>query len=385
MKTKAILFISIFLFQTGIVYCQGKWTQKADYPGGDASYFGFGFVIGDKAFVSGSIASCFYEYNSELDIWTQKAQIPITGGYTAFLSPFAIGNSGYLINPMTNDVWQYNQPLDTWIQKNNFPGLSRYDAIAFSYNGKGYYGLGNDSNPQSDFWEYDPTNDSWSQLNDMPIGRSSATVFVIGNKAYIGTGLIAGNNFSNDFWEYNISADSWTRIADLPGSDRVRTVGFSIYDKGYVGTGLGFGYLNDFWQYNPVTDSWIQLDDFPGPKRQGAVSFEINNKGYITSGYDGSSMVIVYPDLWEYEPFGTGFNNIEEAKLLKIYPNPANNIIEISTPEPEFQVEVLNIFGQVLLKENNRRKIYINNFAAGTYVVKVTTEEKSWQQRIIVY
>ena len=93
----------------------------------------------------------------------------------------------------------------------------------------------------------------------------------------------------------------------------------------------------------------------------------------------------MYHDLWEYEPIETSSVNIQKAELLNIYPNPANSFIEISTPVAEFQVEILNVFGQVLLKDYNSRSLSIINLAAGTYVVKVTTEKKSWQQRIIVY
>ena len=99
------------------------------------------------------------------------------------LCAFSINNFGYIIKTNTNEVWQYNQSTDTWLQKGNFPGTEKYNIpIAFSFEGKGYYGLGKDVDSEnlSDLWEYNPIDDSWIQLTDMPIGRSSATVFLIG-------------------------------------------------------------------------------------------------------------------------------------------------------------------------------------------------------------
>ncbi|MGN6193740.1 MAG: hypothetical protein ACTHOB_02305, partial [Ginsengibacter sp.] len=53
------------------------------------------------------------------------------------------------------------------------PGSGREFAIAFSINGKRYFGLGYGDpsrlNPEgADFWEYDPATDEWTQKHDVP-------------------------------------------------------------------------------------------------------------------------------------------------------------------------------------------------------------------------
>jgi hypothetical protein len=51
----------------------------------------------------------------------------------------------------------------------------------------------------------------------------------------------------------------WTQKANIGAVGRDGAVGFSIGNKGYIGTGSnGTTYLNDFWEYDPETNVWIQ-------------------------------------------------------------------------------------------------------------------------------
>jgi N-acetylneuraminic acid mutarotase len=140
---------------------------------------------------------------------------------------------------------------------------------------------------------------NWIELSDFDgVPRSSAVGFVIGNKAYVGTGY-DGKNRLNDFWEYDPQTNNWTRKADFPGAARNGAVGFSVNSKGYIGTGYdGVNRLKDFYEYDPATDTWVQMSDFGGTARYGGVAFAIGNKGYVATGDDGNFL----KDLWEYDP-----------------------------------------------------------------------------------
>lgn len=69
----------------------------------------------------------------------------------------------------------------------------------------------------------DPANDSWVKVADFPgqTGRSGAVAFVMGNKAYVGTGY-NGKDRLKDFWEYDPATNSGTRKADFGGTARLR-------------------------------------------------------------------------------------------------------------------------------------------------------------------
>lgn len=85
--------------------------------------------------------------------------------------------------------------------------------------------------------------------------REGAVGFSIGNKGYIGTGG-DGINYSKEFWEWDQTTNAWTQKANFEGNAREGALGFSIGNKGYIGIGLGSNSgtlysLNDFWEYNP--------------------------------------------------------------------------------------------------------------------------------------
>ena len=83
---------------------------------------------------------------------------------------------------------------------------------------------------------------------------------------------------------YCFAQGTWTPKADFGGTGRWGAVGFSIGNKGYIGTGWDNGPHQDFWEYNPSTDAWTQKANFGGTARYGAVGFSIGNKGYIGTG-----------------------------------------------------------------------------------------------------
>lgn len=149
-------------------------------------------------------------------------------------------------------------------------------------------------------WSYSDAQNAWTQVTDVPgTGRIGAVGFSINNKGYLGTGS-DGANFKKDFWEYDPNSNTWTQKADLGGAAREYAVGFALGTYGYIGTGNGTGdNKDDFWQYNPVSNTWTQKADFLGAPRYRATGFSIGNKGYLGTGYTGNA---TKKDFYEYDP-----------------------------------------------------------------------------------
>ena len=166
--------------------------------------------------------------------------------------------------------------------------------------------------------KYDSISDAWSRIQDFGgIARKGITSvgFSIGNKGYIGTGTDASsNNWYDDFWEYSPAGDTWTQREDFPGGTRACCVGFELNGKGYIGCGYHYyysanpGLKKDFWRYSPSTDTWdgpiIPPESFvPRPR---ACRFVIDNKAYIIGGrWYGT-----YKDVWEFN--GSGFSRLSD-------------------------------------------------------------------------
>jgi N-acetylneuraminic acid mutarotase len=192
-----------------------------------------------------------------------------------------------------------------WFQKADFGGSGRHRASSFSVGNMGYMGLGHINSAGAldyeDFWKYDPASNSWTQIADYPLGKIyHSTAFVIGDKAYVGTGRLTSGPYTNQFFEYDPLTNVWTAIANYPGLPRRGAVSFVVNGKAYVGTGqTNSGYVADFFEYNPVTDTWVSKAALPAPGRTSSVAFAIDNYGYLGTGNTNSGSI---NDFYRYDP-----------------------------------------------------------------------------------
>jgi len=297
---------------TVVVTNVAGWTRKADVDV-DGRLSAVGFSIGNKGYIGTGYHNSthdndFWEYDPAVNIWTQKADYPTPVDVPDGLHDavgFSIASKGYIGTGFrgspSDDLYEYDPALNTWTRKAELGGGKRTGAVGFSIGNKGYIGTG--FAYYKDFWEYDPALNTWTQKADFGGGeRWDAVGFSIGDKGYIGTGLYGPSHYK-DFWEYNPALNTWTQKADFGGGERCSAVGFSIGNKGYIGTGkyiytsTSSTHYKDFWEYDPALNTWTQKSDFGGGERWDAVGFSIGDKGYIGTG--GSS---VEKDFWEYNP-----------------------------------------------------------------------------------
>jgi N-acetylneuraminic acid mutarotase len=192
-----------------------------------------------------------------------------------------------------------------WFELPNFMGDARHRATSFSVGNKGYMGLGHINSVvdilYDDIWEFDPASNAWSQKASFPLGPAyHSTAFVIGEKAYVGTGRITGGAYSKKFYEFDPQQNLWTPIADFPGTARRGAVAFTINGNGYVGTGqTNAGYSSDFYCYNPSSNTWTPIVPFPGPARTSSVAFAIGSTGYVGTGSTNSGST---NDFYAFDP-----------------------------------------------------------------------------------
>ena len=123
----------------------------------------------------------------------------------------------------------------------------------------------------------------------------------------------------------------------------------------------------ELWEY---TDSWA-FKDTSGNWIYGGVG--------CTSGYSTSdSSNCPYP-LCDYSTPPTGLEN--NLSNIKIYPNPANNILNFQSTDNISGVQVLDIIGREVLNFNPNRKnftIDLSDLNKEVYILKYTVNEKSF-------
>ncbi len=343
----------------------------------------------------------FWEFDPDSNKWTQKADFP--GGVRYSGVAFNIGSKGYFGTGIAvgydwyNDFWEYNPATNIWTRRADFPGTKRSWAVGFSIGNKGYIGMGGDkTSSTNDFWEYNPITNVWTKKADLPgPKREGAVGFSIGSKGYVGTG---GENSSlDDFWEYDPATNVWTAKGFFPGGMRSEAVGFSIGQKGYLGTGFqhqstGNIHYGDFWEYDPTTDIWTIKANFPGSgqARQDAVGFSIGNKGYLGTGYfwEGTNE---YPsnDFYEYSPtITTGISETEKQIELSIYPNPTTGSFSINSSTLIDAYQIYDVNGKEV--DRNTELLHSNlininpGLKDGFYLIQIQTKNGVATRKIIV-
>lgn len=225
--------------------------------------------------------------------------------------------------------------------------------------------------------------------------ETNAVGFSIGNKGYIGTGGSEGG-YNNEFWEWDQTTDVWTRKADFEGIARGSAVGFSIGNKGYIGSGnnstgddtIEDTYHKDFWEWDQATDTWTRIADFEGIARGWAVGFSIGNKGYIGTGRK------VFPDsfrdFWEYDPLlTTGISELDNENS-SIYPNPASDKITIHLNQQsnnEIMLKIYAVTGELVKSEiliQNHQQINLSDLRNGIFLIEVKSNYWSNKQKLII-
>ncbi len=166
-------------------------------------------------------------------------------------------------------------------------------------------------------WVYALCAQQWTQIADFPsTARDDGASFVIGNKAYCGTGLQTGFVASGDMHALDLDNESWMPVASLPpGEERQYACGFSALGMGFLFGGIRDNtYLNSLWMYDPSTNSWIAKAALPGPGRMGSSCFTLGDTTYIAGGRTVNTLSInelwaysITSDTWHYKgalPFG---------------------------------------------------------------------------------
>jgi N-acetylneuraminic acid mutarotase len=303
-----------FLLFTNYFLISQTFTPKTSLPG-TAREGAFSFSINNKIFVGGGF-NCkdFWEYNTITDVWTQKANLPITETYRWYPTGFSINGKGYFglgFKPglvPTKDFWEYDTLTDTWMQKANFPGLPRAGCGHLIINGKAYIGCGGGgttATQYNDFYEYDPLNNTWSQKATFP----QTTVafpgsFVINGKGYFASGVnVPFGSVYTWVYQYDPMLNTWTQKNNFPGIGRLGCISFVLGNEGYIGFGGSSNFANaynDLYRYDSSNDSWTNIfSNSPVIARMHATASVVNNRVFFGTGETASNQML--SDWWEFK------------------------------------------------------------------------------------
>jgi len=201
---------------------------------------------------------------------------------------------------------------DEWRQLTDFNNpFSVFHAFSFTIDGALYI-----YENRNKFGKYNFKTKDWTPL--APFERTingNTRTFVIGKKAYVGTGDIKIDNkwiTTDSLWEYDSEKNSWSAKANFSGGIRRSGISFSIGQKGYMGFGEDTkGFFYDLYEYDPTIGEkgeWeLVSSEYKGEKNKLPVYFSLEDKGCVGLVFQGSKS-----DCWCYQP-GSGW--VEYAPL----------------------------------------------------------------------
>jgi N-acetylneuraminic acid mutarotase len=141
------------------------WMQKSNFPSGGAypnyvvafspdNQLAYVEGAGDKETAIDLTTKLLWRYNPATDAWAQMNDLP--GSEMLFPSAMVVNATGYIVGG-GQECWMYNAAADTWTQKAYYG--ERLAGSAFGLNGKGYFGMGEQSYsilPYLDLWQFTP-------------------------------------------------------------------------------------------------------------------------------------------------------------------------------------------------------------------------------------
>ena len=301
-----------------------------------------------------------------------------------------------------NDFWQYQPDSDKWVQLPNFPGGGRdYGVmVADPQDTSIYYGTGYDNGTLllADWWVYKCSTKRWTQLDSFPGGgRFFATGFYANGNIYVGTGDNNDNKVdaANDMWQYNPTTSTWTSVASVPGVVRRQACSFTINNYGFVSGGC-YGAttttaMNDMWKYDAINNKWTQEASYPPCQCYSSVGFTIGNMGYIGTGTIGLDDTSAF---WQYTASDSvlSVTNIVNDNGISVYPDPTSGITNFKlriSNDKDVAIEVYNLLGEKVLStkpviSNSSFVIDLQQQISGVYFYRIIADGATYTGKLLI-
>ena len=196
-----------------------SWTQKANFPSNFTDACGYS-VYNNTIYVTSGMNGAGFNNESwkfipdqgELGIWVKLNDFPgpaRAGGIACANSKHVYFGTGYWTFN-ANDWWEYFPSNDTWIQRKTMPDNGRENAVSLTINdrifistGRHFGGNLTGGHVDSDIIEYDIIRNVWYERGNIPnSGRENAIAFTINGKGYIGFGE-NDTEILNDFYSFD--------------------------------------------------------------------------------------------------------------------------------------------------------------------------------------
>ena len=106
--------------------------------------------------------------------------------------------------------------------------------------------------------------------------------------------------------------------------------------------------------------------------------------GNIDAGFTQSSMIVDYVRVYQEAPLSVD-KGLDLNSTLKLYPNPATDIIQISSKLPISRLALYNVFGKLILKkETDTNSLDVSQLNTGVYFLEAYSNTEKVVKKVIV-
>lgn len=197
-----------------------------------------------------------------------------------------------------------------WLKLPDFPSLVRDDGVAVVIGNKAYVGTGLDPiSAGIEFKVFDFATQQWSALPNMPFTTERQYACAFGNDTalYVTCGLGPTGALTSTY-KFSFTTQTWKAVAPNPGKGLIAAVCFQFGDKIILAGGKGNNDTinHQVWQYDIASDVWTQKNNLPFSPLWRAACSTKGNLGYQLGGIDStvkfSKRLYVYnaqTDFWQ--------------------------------------------------------------------------------------
>lgn len=225
------------------------------------------------------------------------------------------------------------------------------------------------------------------QVSDGLNPISEATIYLNGN-AYQSdvNGQLVFDDLEAGLYEYTVTSDGYSSVSDdinLTENEIIQVELVLVYDVEFYVTDGSLPLENAEIEMDGVTlntnyAGFVTFEDVP----EGTYTYYISANGYE----DMSAVIHVEENMLEMVSLSpVGIVQLMEHKV-SVYPNPTSGNVNVAGLEHDASVEVLNAFGQLLVRFdcNQDLSFDLSDFPAGVYMLRFCFEDnQTFIKRIV--
>jgi hypothetical protein len=345
-----------------------------------------------------------------------------TGGTFVF-NPLEMGGIVYyILSTDANSLYEFNGTTQVKVANSGTEDVQFIGATFTSLNDK-IIGYGETTSEEStigrELYEYDPATDVYTLIKDIDAGTGDASIsnFVtIGSEVY----------FEADNFLWKTDGTTAGTMAVESASSIASTREYFVWNSNLYFEGDD-GSNDQLWKYDPSADTILNVSNITGSTATGGNNHDPsdyavlgdylyyrgetfdNSSGYVfrTNGTTSEQLDSTIKDIDEITVLngklyfegddgetGNELYMLDPATLsitkvfkdnLEIYPNPTSDYINISSEYLDNDFKIYSILGQVVKKGKiTSSKITVSDLSTGSYILKVTKDNKVETKKIII-